>query len=73
MFTEDKWTEVSNDCDLQTQIGSVPLCLALLAQTNLVAAQEVDFSLRGDSQTKFLYLRFPDSFRASVKQVILTR
>jgi hypothetical protein len=68
-FTENKWMEVSNNCDLQTQVGNMPLCLALLAQTNLVAAEGRDFSLKGDSENKFKCLRFPESFRTSVAQV----
>jgi len=60
---------VSQSCDLQNQIGNVPLCLALLAQTNLVAAEGVDFSLTGNFKAEFKHLKFPDSFRASVSQV----
>ena len=54
---------------MQTKIGNVPHCLALLAQTNLVAAEGVDFSLTGDFKSTFKHLTFPDSFRACVSQV----
>ena len=72
---DDTWVEVSSKCNLPIQIGNVPLCLPLLAKINLIAAERMDFSLTGNSKTKFEIkfelLKFPGSFRASVSQVAL--
>jgi hypothetical protein len=69
LLTELSWGTVSLEFDLRTQIGNVPQYLKLLAHINLVAAERMDFSLAGPPGTKIEYLKYPNSFRATISQV----
>ena len=48
---------------------AAPVCLSIVGALNLIAASAQDFQLYSDQKTEFQFLKWPNSYKASLYQV----